>query len=122
MIRLDAALLREMGLGELRTDLARLALSTIYSMLEIRVGSKLAERWSDEQLDEFELFIEVGDDDGAMTWLTRTAPDYKDVVAVVFDELKAEIRDDSADVMAQVAALVAETPEQTASHADPDSQ
>lgn len=118
MIRLDAALLREMGLGELRTDLARLALSTIYSMLEIRVGSQLAERWSDEQLDEFELFIEAGDNDGAMTWLTRAAPDYKDVVAVVFDELKAEIRHDSSDVMAQVAALLAETPEQAASSTD----
>lgn len=113
-LRLDAALLREIGLGELRADLARLALSTIYDVLETRVGFQLASRMSDEQLKEFEYFIEIMDDDGALTWLTRNFPNYKDVVAAVFEELKAEIDRTAPEVMRQMAALLAETPEQAA--------
>jgi uncharacterized protein DUF5663 len=114
MINLDAALLREVGLDELRADLSRLALSTIYDVLEIRVGFRLAHRMSAEQLKEFEYFIKVFDKDAQLTWLTRNMPDYKDVVAEVFEELKAEIVRTASDVMMNVAALLAETPDRSA--------
>src|SRR5262249_1172528 len=67
-------------------------LAHIYETLELRVGMKLAEQMSDQQLDEFEAFIDKNDEAGALKWLETNFPNYKDVVAQELDKLKEEIK------------------------------
>ena len=58
MIRIDDSLLEEIGLIGLPEHERREMLKHIYSTLEMRVGMRLAERMNDQQLDEFEKFID----------------------------------------------------------------
>jgi septum formation inhibitor MinC len=67
-------------------------LGHIYETLELRVGMRLAEQMTDEQLDEFEGFIDRNDEAGALNWLETNFPDYKKVVAEELDKLKNEIK------------------------------
>lgn len=90
-LKLDNNLLDELGLGALPADEKQKMLSHIYETLEMRVGVRLAEQMSDQQLDEFESFINANDEAGALRWLESTFPAYKQVVAEEFDKLKAEI-------------------------------
>lgn len=55
----------------------------VLAELEIRVGNTLAEKLSDEQVEEFEKVM--NNDDDALTWLTENYPDYP---IVVEDEAK----------------------------------
>lgn len=90
-LKLDNALLDEIGLGALPVDEKSKMLAHIYETLEMRVGVRLAEQMSDQQLDEFESFINANDEAGALHWLETTFPAYKQVVADEFEKLKAEI-------------------------------
>jgi hypothetical protein len=92
MFKLDDNLLRELGLGSLPAEEKNKMLAHIYETLEMRVGMKLAEQMSNEQLDEFEGFIDRNDEAGALKWLESNFPDYKQVVADELDNLKGEIK------------------------------
>ena len=94
-IRIDNNLLLELGLGDLPEEERKKLLKQIYETLEMRVGMKLAEHMSDEQLDEFESFIDTNDEAGALKWLETNFPDYPKVVASELEKLKAEIKKDS---------------------------
>ncbi len=58
MIRIDDSLLEEIGLVALPEEERRQLLKQIYETLKMRVGMRLAERMNDQQLDEFERFID----------------------------------------------------------------
>jgi predicted RNA-binding Zn ribbon-like protein len=92
MFKLDNNLLEELGLGSLPPEEKNRMLQHIYETLEMRVGMKLAEQMSNEQLDEFEAFIDKNDEAGALKWLESNFPDYKQVVANELEALKAEIK------------------------------
>ena len=72
-------------------DFANDLLRHIYETLEMRVGLELADQMTQGELDEFEKFFETGDDAGAFRWLETNFPNYKQVVAEQFGELKVEI-------------------------------
>ncbi len=103
MIRLDDNLLQELGLGTLPPEEKDKFLKHIYETLEMRVGTRLAERMTDQQLDEFETFIDQKDDAGAFHWLETNFPNYKEVVAEEFEKLKAEIKAVAPDILASSA-------------------
>ena len=92
MFKLDDNLLRELGLGELPPAEKNRMLAHIYETLEMRVGMRLAEQMTNEQLDEFERFIDANDEAGALKWLETNFPNYKDVVAQELEKLKTEIK------------------------------
>jgi hypothetical protein len=92
MFQLDDNLLQELGLGSLPPAEKNKMLGHIYETLELRVGMRLAEQMSDEQLDEFEGFIDRNDEAGALHWLETNFPDYKKVVAEELEKLKCEIK------------------------------
>ncbi len=62
MFKLDNTLLEELGLAALPPEEKNRMLSHIYETLEMRVGMKLAEQMTNEQLDEFEAFIDKNDE------------------------------------------------------------
>ena len=99
MFKLDDNLLKELGLGDLPAQEKNTMLRHIYETLEMRVGMKLAEQMTNEQLDEFEAFIDRNDEAGALKWLETNFPNYKDVVAAELENLKNEIKSSSAQII-----------------------
>jgi hypothetical protein len=61
---------------------------------------KLAEQMTNEQLDEFEGFIDRNDEAGALKWLETNFPDYKQVVSSELDNLKSEIKASAPQIVA----------------------
>lgn len=100
MFKLDDNLLQELGLGTLNAEDKRVMLGHIYETLEMRVGMSLAGQMSNEQLDEFEKFIDSNDEAGALKWLETNFPDYKQVVAAELEKLKAEIKATAPQILA----------------------
>jgi hypothetical protein len=100
MFKLDDNLLQELGLGTLPAHEKNKMLGHIYETLEMRVGMKLAEQMSNEQLDEFESYIDRNDEPGALKWLETNFPNYKDVVAGELDKLKVEVKTAAPQIVA----------------------
>ena len=100
MFKLDNTLLEELGLGSLPPEEKNKMLAHIYETLEMRVGMKLAEQMTNEQLDEFESFIDKNDEPGALKWLETNFPDYKKVVAEELEKLKSEIKLSASQIVA----------------------
>lgn len=101
MFKLDDNLLRELGLGDLPPQEKNRMLAQIYETLEMRVGMRLAEGMSEDQLNEFEKLMPLATDtdeqkrqkeQDALKWLETNFPDYKQVVANELDKLKNEIK------------------------------
>lgn len=101
MFKLDNNFLIELGLGDLPPAEKNKMLAHIYETLEMRVGMKLAEQMSNEQLDEFEGYIKNQDEAGALKWLETNFPDYKNVVAQELEKLKGEIKQVAPQIVAQ---------------------
>jgi len=99
-LKLDNALLEELGLGALPDAEKQLLLRQIYEKLEMNVGMRLADQMSNEQLDAFEKFVDANDDKGAFQWLEQNFPNYKMVVNEEFEKLKAEIRSVAPQILA----------------------
>lgn len=91
MFKLDNDFLTSLGLGSLPVDEKNKLLQHIYERLEMNVGMRLAEKMSDQQLDEFEGFIDRNDEAGALRWLESNFPNYKEVVAQELEKLKNEV-------------------------------
>lgn len=100
MFKLDDEFLRNLGLGDLPNQEKNMMLRHIYETLELRVGMKLAEQMSSEQLDEFEQLMPHPEDSDdtktqkekyALGWLEANFPNYKQVVAGELDKLKSEV-------------------------------
>jgi hypothetical protein len=99
MIQINDALLNEIGLGSLPQEERKGLLSHIYETLELRVGMKLADQMSNQQLDEFEKYFEARDDKGAFTWLETNFPNYKEIVQQEFDKLKSEVAQSAPQIL-----------------------
>lgn len=110
MFKLDNTLLEELGLGALPAEEKNRMLNQIYETLELRVGMKLAEQMTNEQLDEFESYIDRQDEAGALTWLETNFPNYKDVVGAELENLKQEVKTAAPQIIAAVTQAQAQNP------------
>ena len=109
MFKLDDNLLRELGLGGLPPQEKNRMLQHIYETLEMRVGMRLAEGMSNQQLDEFEQLMPLPTDTqearkqkeaDALKWLETNFPNYKQVVADELEKLKTEVKAAAPQIMA----------------------
>jgi cell division septation protein DedD len=100
MLKIDNSLLEEVGLGGLPDSEKNSFLKHIYETLEMRVGVRLADQMTNQQLDEFEQYFEAKDDAGAFQWLETNFPNYKDIVQQEFDKLKTEITQTAPQILA----------------------
>ena len=108
MLKIDNSLLVEIGLDGLPEAEKNSFLKHIYETLEMRVGIRLADQMSNEQLDEFERYFEAKDDAGAFKWLETNFPNYKDIVQQEFDKLKAEVAQTAPQILAASQAQAAQ--------------
>ena len=99
-LKIDNSLLQELGLDALPQHEKTNLLKHIYETLEMRVGMRLADQMSNEQLDEFERFFNAQDDAGAFHWLETNFPNYKEIVAEEFEKLKREVAQSAAQILA----------------------
>lgn len=99
MLKIDDNLLHEVGLGALPATEKNGLLKHIYETLEMRVGMRLADQMTNQQLDEFEAYFEAKDDAGALKWLETNFPNYKDVVAEEFNKLKQEVAQSAPQIL-----------------------
>ena len=67
MLKIDNSLLEEVGLGALPDAEKNSFLKHIYETLEMRVGIRLADQMTNQQLDEFEQYFEAKDDAGLLS-------------------------------------------------------
>jgi predicted RNA-binding Zn ribbon-like protein len=100
MFKLDNDFLVSLGLGALPPEEKNKMLAHIYDTLEMRVGMKLAEQMSEQQLSDFEKFIDSNDESGALKWLETNFPNYKQVVADELEKLKSEISSVAPQILA----------------------
>jgi len=75
MFQLNDDFLNSIGLNDMPEDQKKPFLQHIYSELEMRVGTKLSDGMSDEQLEEFGSIIDRNDAI-IVGWLQKYAPDY----------------------------------------------
>lgn len=104
MFQLDDNFLEELGLGELPAEQRKAFLEHVYSQLELRVGTRLSEGLSDEQLSEFESFVDR-DKEKVQAWVEVHAPDYQNDPAYqqIRQSVGPEVSDDI--VLAEYASL-----------------
>lgn len=114
MFKLDNNFLSSMGLGSLPVDEKNKLLQAIYERLEMNVGMRLAEKMTDDQLNEFEAFIDRSDEAGALRWLETNFPNYKQVVAEELEKLKAEVAASAPQILAAAQAAPASAEPQSA--------
>ncbi len=76
MFQLDDKFLQDLGLDQLPEDQRQGFLQHIYDELELRVGTRLSDGMTDEQLAEFEAIIDRKED-VIVNWLAQNAPDYR---------------------------------------------
>ncbi len=75
MFQLDDKFLQDVGLNDLPEEQKKPFLQHIYDELELRVGTKLSDGMSDDQLEEFESIIDRKDE-VIVAWLAQYAPNY----------------------------------------------
>jgi len=94
MFQLDDKFLADIGLNDMPDDQKRAFLQHIYEELELRVGTRLSEGLSDQQLEEFEKII---DKDQAVidNWLAVHVQDYTN--DEIFKRMQQALRLDPAD-------------------------
>lgn len=106
MLKIDNNLLQDIGLATLPDSEKNSLLKHIYETLEMRVGMRLADQMTNEQLDEFERYFEAKDDAGAFAWLESNFPNYKDIVQEEFDKLKSEVAQAAPQILSAALAQV----------------
>lgn len=86
MFQLDDKFLQDVGLADLPEDQKQAFLQHIYGELELRVGTKLSEGLSDDQLAQFEAFVDRNEQK-VTAWFEKFLPGYEK--AADFQQLKA---------------------------------
>lgn len=94
MFQLDDKFLEEIGLDSMPEAQKKPFLQHIYDELELRVGTKLSDGMSDEQLEEFESIIDRKDDI-ITAWLAKYMPEYHN--DAIFIQLQAATKIDVND-------------------------
>lgn len=96
MFQLDDKFLQDIGLGDLPEQEKKAFLQHIYDELELRVGTKLSEGLNEQQMGEFEAFVDR-DEDKVRAWFDKNLPDYASLPD--FQQLKASAPADVPEVV-----------------------
>ncbi len=75
MFQLDDNFLQDLGLGAMPDNQKQAFLQHIYSELELRVGTKLSEGLTEQQMAEFESFVDR-DQEKVHAWFMEHLPNY----------------------------------------------
>jgi hypothetical protein len=100
MQQIDDNFLADLGLGNLDSDKKQVLVQQLLETLQLRVGTRLSEDLTDEQLDDFERTVGSQDDPAAgEEWLKRNNPNYANIVSEEVAKLKDDLRSNLSAVM-----------------------
>lgn len=99
-LQIDDTFLSDLGLGNASDEQKQAFMRKVLETLELRVGTRLAEELTDEQVEEFEKIAPTETDSPEVVeekqqqmdqWLKANHPDQEKVIAEEFDKLKKEL-------------------------------
>lgn len=96
-MQFDEQFLKDMGIDNMPEDQKKAFLDYAQEELEVRIGEKISEGMSGEKLAEFDA---IENQELAIKWLEENRPDYKEIVAMVVDDLKNEIAGNREQILA----------------------
>ena len=100
-LALDDNFLNDLGLGDASAEQKQAFVQRVLETLELRVGTRLAEELTDEQVDEFETMTPSESDPQEVVmqkqqlmeeWLKANHPNHEDVIAEELEKLKQELK------------------------------
>ena len=94
MFQLDDKFLADIGLADMPEEQKQAFLQHIYEELELRVGTKLSDGLSDQQLEEFEKIIDKNQD-AINNWLAVHVQEYQN--DDIFKRMQQALQLDPAD-------------------------
>ncbi len=94
MFQLDDKFLADIGLADMPEEQKQAFLQHIYEELELRVGTKLSDGLSDQQLEEFEKIIDKNQD-AINNWVAVHVQDYQN--DDIFKRMQQALQLDPAD-------------------------
>lgn len=94
MFQLDDKFLADIGLADMPEDQKQAFLQHIYEELELRVGTKLSDGLSDQQLEEFEKIIDKNQE-AINNWVAVHVQDYQN--DDIFKRMQQALQLDPAD-------------------------
>jgi len=98
--RLDDELLAAMGLDGLQGEEKQDALRSILNTLNIKVGQRMVEQFTDEQSDEFERLTRPGSDPEKLAyWIALNVPNHKELIEEEAQKLRSEAVDFADEMM-----------------------
>jgi hypothetical protein len=113
-LNLDDAFINEVGMGDLSEDEKKYFVQYVIGTLQLRIGNRLSEDLSSEQIDEMEEKFVVSDSDApevaqqkqqAVTeWLKANHPNYAEIVAEETAKIKQDMRTNAASILESDAA------------------
>ena len=96
-MQFDEQFLSDIGLDDMPEEQKKAFLDYAQEELEVRIGEKISEGMTEEQLNEFDT---IEDQELAIEWLEKNRPDYKEVVASVVEDFKNEIASNKDQIIA----------------------
>lgn len=103
MFQLDDKFLQDIGLNDLPEAQKKPFLQHIYDELELRVGTRLSDGLSDEQLEEFESVIDHKDEI-IIAWLAKYMPEYQNDQIFIQLQTATKLETNSPNLRAEYAA------------------
>jgi len=92
IVILDDKFLINVGLGHLSTDEKKQALEDVKTALEARVGVKLTQSLSDDQVNQFNDILSNDNLNIATEWMENNIPNYREVVMQELDAIVDQIK------------------------------
>jgi len=102
MIKLDAELLTSLGLVGLSEKDQKDILEHMLETLQMRLGIRLTNNMTEEQLNEFQMYSDNQDQQGAFDWLKNNFPDYQEITQEEFDKLCVEVKQSAPTILAAI--------------------
>lgn len=92
LVAIDDKFLADIGLADISVEEKKQAIEDIRIALESRVGVKLTQGLSDEQVDQFKTILSSDDQKAAMDWMENNIPNYREVVMLELDAIVDHIK------------------------------
>ena len=99
MYNLDEEYLRSLGIADMPEEMKKPLVEGIEKQIQDRVSLRMAERLSDEQLEELAGLAESGEESVQMKWLEENVPGYDEVIREVLIEVRDEIQAQRKEVL-----------------------
>lgn len=96
-MQFDDKFLADVGLSAMPEEIKAEFLAFIQEELEIRIGERIARGLPEEKLAEFDAITEQAE---AAKWLETNRPDFREIVERTIAEMKEEIRENRAKLLA----------------------